>query len=264
MRTALLLVLASSLWAQAPIGNNRIRLGNANSSHYNRTGINTGAGMWDFSMASAGSIAALSGDAGALTIASGTTPSGQGLAFNGSTDLVYRGLDTVEVQPTATFSVTTIGKVTVQQNLTFVSKWDDTTGYGSAAMYCGEGAGTKRCACAISQSDTTSKHATDPNDSYTVGAYFVMTCVADGSFIRTYINGVQVAALSYDGSIYDGPSYLVFGSLNNATWFLNGVINFVEYRKIAMTAAEVKQSYRGLRAAYCTKFGGAYCTDLPQ
>jgi hypothetical protein len=263
MKAFVFLLITAAAFAQAPTGTPRLRLGNASSDHYNRSGSDTGAGMWDFSAASGGSIPALKGDVGSITI-SGTTAATHGLTFNGSTDFVYVNGDIDPVQPTTTFTVTTLAKISTQQNVTFWSKWDDSVAQGSLNANCGEGAGTRKCGCAVSQSDTTFVSAYDPNNSYTVGTYFVLACVADGSRIRTYINGNEVASATYNGTLLDNGSYMVLGSLNNATWYLNGVIDFADYRKRAMSASEVKQSYRALRASYCSTFGGVYCTDLPR
>jgi hypothetical protein len=263
MKTLVFLLLTACAFAQSPIGTLRLRLGNANSNHYNRIGIDTGSGMWDFSAASGGSIPALKGDAGSLTVSSATSAP-HGLTFNGSTAFVYVNGDIAQVQPTSTFTVTTLTKVTTQQDVTFWSKWDSSAGHGTLAAACGQGGSSKKCECYISQSDSTNVIATDPNDSYVVGTYFVHTCVADGSRIRNYVNGNEVASTAYNGTLLDEGSYMLLGSLNNAAWFLNGVIDFADYRKRAMSASEVKQSYRGLRQSYCTTFGGAYCTDLPK
>lgn len=264
MKTVLLVLLAGCLWAQAPTGAARLRYGNASSQHLNRSGLDAGA-SWDFGAVS-GNVAPAFGNACTMT-ANGSPTAGTGyITLDGTGSQYYNCADSVALSPTTTFTISAVARAAVQADITMVAKWAASP--ESFVMWCGGGAANDRCQCNMKQSDTTDVATAAGTDAaYVVNTWAVWTCVADGARVTLYKNGVATAgAATYNGTVADNAGSLHIGTFPGfAPW--NGRLALATYRKTALTAAEVRQSYKAVRNQLCNTYSatgaGTFCTDLP-
>lgn len=268
MKILALILFTSVLWAQAPTGSARLRYGNANSRHFNRTGLDANGAGWDMGSASGGIVAPAFGSAGTFALTGTTplacaTPSGGtatcALDFNGSSDFLEIA-DSPSVSATSTMSFMVAFRTDVVK--TFGGMIKDAGGGNAQGLLCGN---WTTCGCLITQSNNTQVASYDP-DAYPVGAWVVYHCVADGSNIRTYRNGVLKTTTAYDGTILDDPNPLVLGAYG--VNYLDGAIAYSSARRYPLTQAEAQQSYKALRNQLCSTYpatgAGTFCTDLPQ
>jgi hypothetical protein len=72
-----------------------------------------------------------------------------------------------------------------------------------------------------------------------VGSTYHLVGVYDGSALRLYINGVQVASSSVSGSIRTNSNALFIGSSNGSSQFFRGTIDEVAVYSTALTATQV-------------------------
>jgi hypothetical protein len=265
MRTILLVVLASGLWAQSPAGAMRLRYGNASSQHLNRTGLDDGA-AWDFGAVS-GNVAPAFGNACTMT-ANGSPAAGTGyITLDGTGSQYYACADSPALSPTSTFTISAVARASAQADITMVAKW--ATSPESFAMWCGGGAASDKCQCNIKQSDNTDVATTAAADAaQVVNTWAVWTCVADGARVTLYKNGLATSGSQpYNGTLGDNTGALHIGTfLGFAPW--SGRIAMAAYRKYPLTAPEVRQSYKAVRNQLCNTYpatgAGTFCTDLPQ
>jgi hypothetical protein len=80
--------------------------------------------------------------------------------------------------------------------------------------------------------------------SITQGIWYYVVGVADGSYVRIYLNGVEaVVPVSYDGTIKSFPALDVHIGGYDATYFFNGSIDEVKIYNRALSSEEIKAHY---------------------
>jgi hypothetical protein len=268
--TAILLVVVLASLAQEPRGAIRLKFGNANSQHYNRSDLVSEGAAWAMADESNGEVPSMYGLLQNFQLSGGPpTPITCGgvkcsIAFNGTSDLLYIS-DAPENSPTATFSATVFAKVNSVKDQALIGKW----GGGSNSMtiyFIGAG---QEANCYVVQSDGATTATAGTTSTFTVGVWQSWTCVADGAFVRLYKNGVPVGNVaSYNGTIAESYNSLVVGSLGAAIGWLDGQVAFTGFRKRVMSPQDVSQSYKSVRTRLCGTFtqtgAGTFCSDLPQ
>lgn len=265
MRTATLFLIVSTVWCQEPRAAMRLRHGNANSQHLNRSGLDAGA-AWDFGSVS-GDVPPSFGTACTLT-SNGTPTATTGyVTLDGTGSQYYNCSDSVALSPSSSFTISAVARAAVQADITMVAKW--AAAPESFVMWCGGGSANDKCQCNLKQSDGTTIATSAGSDAaYTANTWAVWTCVANGSTLTLFKNGVATAgAASYDGTIGDNAGAFYVGTFPGfAPW--NGRIAFATYRKYALLSSEVRQSYKAVRNQLCNTYpatgAGTFCTDLPQ
>jgi hypothetical protein len=271
MRTVAILAgfVVASL-AQEPRGALRLKFGNANQQHYNRSDLVFEGAAWAMADESNGEVPTMYGLLQSFQLSGGPpTPITCGgvkcsIAFNGTSDLLYIS-DAPENSPTTTVSATVFAKLNTAKDQTLIGKW----GGGSNAMAIYFAAAGQTATCYIVQNDGSTSGVAGTTSTYTTGIWEAWTCVGDGAFARLYRNGAPVGDIgSYNGTINESSNSVVVGSLGAAIAYLDGQVAFVGWRKRAMSPQDVSQSYKAVRTRLCGTFtasgAGTFCSDLPQ
>ena len=174
----------------------------------------------------------------------------------------FDGLDDyISFSPTTIFNITS--KITVEafinpsvnnQNALIVSKWH--TGGNTNNSYClwaGQDAATNKFSFSIEQSNLTIKPL-NSTVTYNANQWYHLVGVADGSFVRLYINGVSSdTPLAYDGTININTSDFRISVLSSlfSTYYFKGKIANVRIYDRGLSETEVLQNYNVTK----TRFG---------
>ena len=142
---------------------------------------------------------------------------------------------------------------TSNQNSGVISKW--TTGAGtnnSYLFYLGQDISTNKFSFVIQQSDGTLKFLNTAFSYFSFNWYHVV-CVADGSTMRMYINGVlQPEVQTYDGTIKSTTKKLTVGGLReeDGVASFNGRVGIARVYNRPITQSEVTQNFNVTRSRY--------------
>ena len=198
----------------------------------------------------------MSGNGNNGTLTNGPTfnsANGGSIVFDGASDKV-ECLSTPTLNITSTISLEIMMYPTLlNQNSGVLTKW--TTGSGtnnSFSFYLGQDASNSRYGFGIQQSNNVIRKLF-PTTNYIVNTWTHIVCVADGTTMRIYNNGVgDVTTQSYDGTIKLTTKKLVVGSLREEDSIYNyrGRIGFSRIYNRALTSTEVSQNFNATRARF--------------
>jgi len=90
-------------------------------------------------------------------------------------------------------------------------------------------------------------------DTLSPDTWYHFAGVADGSYVRGYLNGVEVGTpFAYDGTIYDASALVVVGQDNvlTANRYFNGVIGVVRVYDRPLTPEEIRYHYESTKALF--------------
>lgn len=164
---------------------------------------------------------------------------GQALSFDGINDYINCGHDT-SLNITSAITVEMWVKIdeAALHNGGLVTK-DDATNRQFNMMYFH---GTPDFRWRIWQSDGTNKQV--KSNSVTKGVWYHIVGVADGSYVRLYLNGISVGTpVSYDGTIKSFPALDVHIGFYNVERF-EGTIDEVRIYDEALSPAQILINYQ--------------------
>lgn len=184
----------------------------------------------------------------APALAGAATP-GEALDFDGSDDYVDLG-ENIAAQMTGQ-RMTLEGWVYLRGLTfygTFAKNWGDSS---TGAFHWGlEGTSQRQSFYVTQDSDGTVVGVVSPNP-LPLNTWVHVAAVADGTMLRLYENGDEVAAAPYDGTLYTAfartflgakPSDSGGAATDGYAGFLNGTLDEVTIWNVALTGAEVEES----------------------
>lgn len=175
---------------------------------------------------------------------------GQALQFNGTNEYVATYPNSVDTGNSASFSVwVKPGPYPTDSGIHEVYRHthldaSNTGGY----IFSWRGDVDSKWDLGVREADSNNRYPYRPSTSEVpAGAWTHVVVTADGTNVRTYINGTQVgSALSYDGTIANGRE-LVIGAFASGTGvksrFFNGIIDELRIYNRSLSASEVTRLY---------------------
>jgi hypothetical protein len=132
-------------------------------------------------------------------------------------------------------------------NSAVVSKWyANGTADSSYLFYLGQDAGNNKMGFSIRQGDLT-RVDNYPTTTFNVNEWTYICCVADGSYIRIYKDGLEIGTpVSYNGTIVDTTANVVIGKLRmvDTIYGYNGLIDEISFYTVGLSSSEISQNYR--------------------
>ncbi|TAE61496.1 MAG: choice-of-anchor D domain-containing protein, partial [Bacteroidetes bacterium] len=172
-----------------------------------------------------------------------TVPPNNALAFDGVNDYVKLPDNMfANTLSNGTMTVETWVNVTANTNLgTFIKNW----GVASGAFHFGIDSGLKP-SIVITQSDNVEKYISS-NFTLVTGTWYHVAVVADGAFLRIYINGTEQNSIAYNGTLKTTYPYTSIGAKLNEFGTapdgtdspLNGSLDEMRIWNIARTPAQL-------------------------
>lgn len=138
-----------------------------------------------------------------------------------------------------------------------LGKW--TTGAGidnSYTVIVGQDSGNDKFAFYIEQSNNV-KIGITPSTTFTAGKWYHVVCVADGTKLRMYVNGIDTGSTAnYDGTIKVTTKALMIGRLrsDDSIYSFNGNIDDVAVWNNALSPSAVNSIYQHQTSAHAGTF----------
>jgi len=178
---------------------------------------------------------------------------GGSIVFDGTNDKVIATNSTsVNLQSVLTLEMM-IRPTNNTQNAGILGKWSaGNQTDNSYVFYLGQDSSINRYGFIISQSNGVLR-TLSPSSTYSANIWYHFVCVADGSMMYIYQNGVvNVQTLSYDGTIRLSTRNVNIGSLREDTnlYPFNGRIAFVKIYNRALSAQEVLQNFNATKSRF--------------
>ena len=164
------------------------------------------------------------------------------VSFDGSDDYVdCTGSGAINPSTTLTLSCW-VRPANVSHNAGIVSKWTSAGAADSSyILYLGQDAANARVGLYVQQSNGTLRYIFGTTN-LSANVWTHLACVADGSYLRLYVNGVSDGtAVTYDGTLKASTKRVILGKLRqeDSIYQLNGKLDDVCIYNTALTATQV-------------------------